>query len=219
MTRTRELLKSWAVAWRSLPSGPRRWLFRVGALLLALDVACLVLSQGPFLTWFAYRFRAQDALHQSDAMVVLIGGSDRAAWAAELYRQGISSVILMGQKRSTPYDETAEHRQILLQKGVPNDAIAILPGEPIKNTYDEAIRVREYVRIHPVHSITVVTTAYHTARAGWILGRVLHGSGVVIRMSPSQDPRFTEADWYTQDDGIDLYLREALKTVYYHLMY
>lgn len=188
-------------------------------MLLALDVAYLVLSHGPLLTWFAYRFRTEDPPHRSDAIVVLIGGLDRAAQAAALYRGGLGSVILMGRTKPTRYDETEEHRQALVQGGVPAEAITILPGELVRNTHDEAMRVREYVNDHAISSVTLVTTAYHSARARWTFERVLRGSGVAVRMSPSRDPRFSEDDWYTRDDGFDLYVREAMKTIYYRLVY
>ncbi len=53
----------------------------------------------------------------------------------------------------------------------------------------------------------------------WTFRKVLSGLGVDVRVVASQDPRFTEADWYTKDDGIKEYLSEALKTFYYRLVY
>jgi uncharacterized SAM-binding protein YcdF (DUF218 family) len=219
MTLPRRILKDWVTAWKSLPIVLRRRLFIGGLLLLGLDCTFLILTSEPFLIWFAYRFRSEDPLLPSDAIVVLIGSLDRATRAAELYRQGLASIILMGQMKTVPYDETASHRQVLLQNGVPTDAIQILPGELIKNTHDEALRVRDYVRTHQVRRIIVVTTAYHTARARWTFQRVLRSSGVDIRMTSSQDPRFAEADWFMWDDGVRLYLSETLKNLYYRLVY
>jgi uncharacterized SAM-binding protein YcdF (DUF218 family) len=106
-----------------------------------------------------------------------------------------------------------------MRNGVPAEAIRILPGGSVKSTHDEALRVLGYVRTHRVRRITVVTTAYHNARTRWTFLRVLHGSGVDVRMTASQDPRFTEADWYVRDEGIRAYLSEVLKICYYRLVY
>ncbi len=212
------ILKNGGAAWISLPIVLRRRLAVGGLLLLGVDCFYLILTSEPLLTWFAYRFRFEDAPVQSDAIVVLLGGPhDRPTKAAELYRQGMAPVILMGRTEEAPIDETETHRRALMRSGVPSDAIKILPGGAVKNTYDEALRVRDYVRTHPVRRVIIVTTAYHTARARWTFRKVLRGLPVGIRMAASQDPRFTEADWYTRDDGINEYMSEAMKTIYYRL--
>lgn len=197
----------------------RRRLFVVLVLLLGFDCLYLVLTCDPFLIWFASRFRVEDPLLPSDAIVMLLGGPwDRPGKAAELYRRGLAPVILMGDTGRAS-GEAAYHRQLLIREGVSAASIETLPGESIESTYDEAIRVREYVRNHPIRRITVVTSAYHTARARWTFRKVLDGSGVEIRMAASQNPRFTEANWHLSDSGLKLYLGEAIKTLYYRLVY
>jgi uncharacterized SAM-binding protein YcdF (DUF218 family) len=205
--------------WKSIPAKFRRRLLVGGLLLLAVDCLYLILTYEPLLIWFAYRFRTEDPLVLSDAIVIPLGDpGDRALRAAELYRQGLAPVILMGSRGSASV-EIVYHRQILTQNGVPAHAIEILPGEIVTSTHDEALRVRDYVRTHSVRRIIVVTTAFHTARARWTFQRVLRGYDVCVQMAASQDPRFSESDWYTKDDGIRQYLWETLKTFYYRLVY
>jgi len=180
----------------------------------------LIVTYEPLLIWFAYRFRVDDPLVQSNVIVVLLGGSvDRPRMATELYRHGLAPIILMGRSESVPVDETENYRRALLDLGTPADAIRVLPGEAVRGTHSEALRVRDYLRTHPARKITVVTTAYHTARTRWTFRKVLDGMGVEIRMAASQDPRWTEDDWYTTDDGIKEYLLETLKTLYYRFVY
>jgi len=180
----------------------------------------LILTHESLLTGFAYLFRVQDPLVQSDAMVVLMGSSvNRSAMAAELYKNALAPIVLMSQTKTVPFDETENNRRVLTQSGVPVDAVRVLAGEAVENTHDEALRVRNYLQVHRVRRITIVTTAFHTARARWTFRRVLSGLGVDVRVVATQDPRFTETDWYTKDDGIKEYLSETLKTFYYRLAY
>lgn len=204
-------------SWRSLSPASRRRIVRGGILLLVADGLWLILTYEPFLTWFAYRFRSEDPPARSDAIVFLLGALDRSSKAGELYRQGLAPVILMGPTDGS-WDEAERHRRILIDQGVPAEVIRVLPGAVVRGTHDEALRVREYVRAHPVRRITVVTSAYHTARTGWTFRRVLRDTGVEVRMAAS-DPGFTEADWFLRDDAIRLYLSEALKMAYYRVVY
>jgi uncharacterized SAM-binding protein YcdF (DUF218 family) len=205
--------------WRSQPIVIRRRLLVGGLLLLGVNCLYLILTYEPLLIWFAYRFRAEDPLAQSDAIVMLLGGpDDRPARAAEIYRKGLAPVILMGQTERNSY-ETQYHRQALIQSEVPADAIAILPGDVVRSTHDEALRVRDYVRTHSVRRIIVVTSSYHSARTCWTFLKVLRSLGVEVHMAVSQDPRFTETDWYKWDEGIKVYLSETLKILYYRLVY
>jgi uncharacterized SAM-binding protein YcdF (DUF218 family) len=191
-----------------------------GLLLLGVDCLYLVLTYEPVLIWFASQFRMEDPLVSSDAIVILLGSAgDRATRAAELYHQGLAPVILMGQTARIPFDETERNRQVLIRSGVPPDAIRILSSEEVKNTHDEALRIRDHVQAHPVRRITVVTTAYHTARTRWTFRKALRGSGVEVRMAASRDPALTEANWYDNNYGIETYMMEFLKNVYYRVVY
>jgi uncharacterized SAM-binding protein YcdF (DUF218 family) len=218
MIKIHKIFRTRIVSWKSLPVMLRRQLFMGGLLLVGANL--LVLNHERLLIWFAYRFRVQDPLVQSDAIVVLLGSpSDRSARAAELFRQGLAPIILIGRSERFPVGGTEYSRKILMQNGVPAEAIRILPGAVVESTHDEALRVRDYVRDHPVRRLTVVTTAFHTARARWTFQTVFAGSGVDIRMVASQNHVFTEHNWYTSALGIKLYLLEALKTISYRLAY
>lgn len=198
----------------------RRRLVAAVLLWLGGNALFLILTSGSVLTWFAFRYRAEDPLAASDAIVLLLGGPvDRPARVAELYRRGLAPVVLMGRTKSVPFDECKVHRRALIREGVPPTAIRILPGDPVENTHDEALRVRDYVRSHRIRRITVVTTAYHTARARWMFRKALRDTGIDVRVAASRDPRFSEADWYTSDIGVRIYRLEAIKNIYYRVVY
>jgi uncharacterized SAM-binding protein YcdF (DUF218 family) len=192
-----------------------RWGLVFGLLGLVL---CLAHRQ--LLVGFASRFRVHDPA-PSDALVVLLGQwTVRPASAAELYRRGLSPLILLGtDEAADPEDsETALTRTVLIRCGVPDQAIHVLPGV-IQSTQEEAIRVREYAHTHPLRRITVVTNAFHTARARWIFRKALRGMNIDVRMAAAPDLRFDESNWYTREIGRRSYVSELMKTIYYRLAY
>ena len=203
--------------WRSASTAPRRRIGGLGTLLLLAIGTLPIVSHEYLLTWFAYRFRAEDPPARSDAIVMLLGALDHSSKAADLYRRGLAPVILMSPTDDA-WREADLHRGIMMDKGVPAEAIRSLPGEVVRGTHDEALRVRDYVRTHAIRRITLVTSAYHTARTRWTFRRVLRGTGVEVRMAASY-PHFTETNWFTRGDGIKTYLLETLKTVYYRAAY
>lgn len=189
---------------------------------VSLVLAGLVLAHRPLLTAFAWQFRVDDPV-PGDAIVVLLGGpSHRPSLAAELYSLHIAPAILMGSSKDDSalgFSETSLSREAMIRQGVPADAIHLLPGI-VTSTREEACAVRDYIRAHPgVRRITIVTTAFHTARARWIFRRVLRGLDVQIHMAAARQPEFDERDWFTKDEGMVVYFSEAIKTVYYRLVY
>src|SRR6266481_9602240 len=143
----------------------RPWVYR-GLLILLLS--------WPILAWLVARgLIVATPLENTDAIAVLSGSAtfrERTAFAAELYKQGVVPVILLTndgghvgwsrkEQRNPLNVESATNNLELL--GVPNDKIEIL-SPMVDSTYVEAGRVCDYAVQHNLHSITFVTSAYHT---------------------------------------------------------
>ncbi len=207
-----DLMTPWRAGWIAL-----RRRVGLGAMLLVAIGLLTMASHEYLLTWFAYRFRAEDPPARSDAIVMLLGALDHSSKAADLYRRGLAPVILMCPTDDA-WNEAQWHRGIMTYKGVPPEAIRSLPGEVVRGTHDEALCVRDFVRIHPIRRITLVTSAYHTARTRRTFLKVLRGTGVEVGMVASE-PQFSETNWFTDVAGIKAYLLETLKTVYYRVVY
>jgi uncharacterized SAM-binding protein YcdF (DUF218 family) len=201
--------------WRRL----RRRVLRWGA--VALMGLALVLAHRPLLVGFARWFRVDDPA-PSDALVVLLGHpGHRPAKAAALYREGLAPLVLLGDSASDPalgHDETEATRAVLIRLGVPPEAIRILPGA-VTSTREEALRFREFARSQPLRRVTVVTSAYHTARARRIFRKTLAGMAIDVRMAAAPVPGYDETDWFKTDEGLVDYVNETIKTVYYWLSY
>lgn len=212
---------------------PRRLLAGAAAALLAAVVlaALAFVFRAPLLTWVGGQLIHVDSLVRSDAIVVLAGGSPmRELEAADLYRAGWASRLVLTQEPEPPVHAELRHRGLQVETaiqgrlddlrdfGVPRDAVIVLDGT-VMSTAAEAEVVAAAVERARFRSIIVVTSPFHTARARFIFGRVLGGSDVQIRYRGSSADPFTAETWW-QNRGM---LREGLiewqKTVFYRLRY
>jgi uncharacterized SAM-binding protein YcdF (DUF218 family) len=112
---------------------------------------------------------------------------ERLPSAARLAEINPHAVVLL-TRPSAPTPEScnrcAERPAWLESLGVSKDRIALAPGG-VKNTYDEAIAVREYCRRHDTRRVLVVTSPYHTRRTLATFESVFAHSDTVVGVSPA----------------------------------
>lgn len=185
------------------------------------------------LAWAAAKALVVEAeLERADALVVLAGSAtygERAARAAELFHEGRAPFILLtddgqqagwsaAEQRNPPFYDLAA--QELRRRGVPPERIRVIRRR-VSSTYEEAARVREYAEENNLRSVLVVTVAYQSRRALWVLRRVLRGSGIAVGLvAPppgGQTPR--PLTWWCQRAGWELVAGEYLKLIYYVARY
>lgn len=185
------------------------------------------------LAWGAARALMVDAeLERADALLVLAGSSEymeRTRRAAQLFHEGRAPSIILTNDNERGGWSSAEQRNPLfvererdelLRAGVPNEKILVLP-QPVSSTHDEAVLLREYAETNNLHTVLVVTSAYHSRRALWTLRRVLAGSGVEVGLASvapgQQTPR--PVIWWLYPSGWEAVAFEYPKFVYYWLHY
>jgi len=183
--------------------------------------------------WFAAaRLIVTAPLDRADAIVVLSGSAtyaERANKAAELYRAGVSRrIILTNDNRQGGWSKTEERnpffyeraRAELLRAGVSPADIVVLP-EPVYSTHDEAVLLQRQSEILPVRSMIVVTSAYHSRRARWMLERTFNGTQMKIGLDPvppgQQTPK--PATWWLHLQGWEDVPLEYVKIIYYWCRY
>jgi uncharacterized SAM-binding protein YcdF (DUF218 family) len=196
-------------------------------------VALCLLLVWMLLAWIAARSLIVNAeLPQADAIAVLAGSgafTERAQHAAQLFRDGRASKILLtndnmkggwsrDQQRNPMFVERAAEE--LQQASVPTENITVL-WQPVHSTYDEAMLLRKYAVTHGLRSILIVTSAYHSRRALWIMRRVFQGSGITIGLQavPLDHQTPGVATWWWSLDGWQLVGSEHLKQIYYWFQY
>lgn len=193
----------------------RRWKWLATGLVLVLltaEAAVCVLRVGQWLV-------VQDALEPAHAVVVLSGRMpERAREAAQLYHQGNAARIWI-TRPAGPEEELQQlgvsyvgeefyNEKVLLQLGVPSDAIRVLEP-PIFNTEDEVLRIAAALRQEEGSKVIVVTSQPHTRRVRAIWKRRVGDSPkLIVRYTPYE--AYDGAHWWRNtQDALDV-VREVL---------
>lgn len=167
-------------------------------------------------------------LARADVIVVMAGSAvfkERTQRAAELYKEGRAAKIILtndnhqggwasDEQRNIPYQELAA--RWLRRQGVPDAAIEILP-EPVSGTYDESLLLRNYAEAHGLHSLLVVTSAYHSRRALWTLRRTFSQTPITIGLDavPPGQQAPSPRTWWLHFRGWQMVPVEYVKLIYY----
>jgi uncharacterized SAM-binding protein YcdF (DUF218 family) len=163
---------------------------------------------------------AGDLPRQAEYILALNGNiAERSLHAARLYHQGWADALLIVQTshsipgtRGRPPMTAAELLAYwLVRRGVPVDAISILPGAA-GNTIDEARVLRAFVTSQAANHVIVATTDYHAGRARWIFARQLTGTRSSISVVVSRSSTgITPENWWRSRQGWRRYSAEAGK--------
>jgi uncharacterized SAM-binding protein YcdF (DUF218 family) len=157
----------------------------------------------------AYEWSTPDALATADGIVVLGGGAARPYAAAQLYRRGFASRILVDEP---------DNAKTLLGLGIPPQFIEVF-GRDLKNTYEEACAVKAWAQQHAAHRFIVPTEQFPSRRVKWILGqklRDLDGYAMIDIISPSNS---TIRNWWQNRDDRHQFGLELAKYLYYRVRY
>ena len=204
---------------------------RRGRIVLKVFVSCILIW--PLVAWVGARLLITEApLANADALVVLGGSAnykERAREAAKLLLEGRSPRILVTNDNMRGPWSSAEQRNLyfyersweeLRNAGVPASSVDLLV-KPVASTHEEAEVVRQYAEEHRLHSVLIVTSAYHSRRALWVFSRVFRNTGIrigLISVRPGyESPR--PATWWLSIRGWRLVPTEYVKMVYYMVKY
>lgn len=193
----------------------------------------LILALWWLVAWGAARGLIVSAeLTHADAMVVLSGSTlyqERTELAAELFREGRASrIVLTNDNQPAGWSEELQRNPLFIEReaaalrraGVPEDGIEMLP-QVVSSTHDEALLLREYAATHGLHSLLIVTSAYHSRRALWTFRKVFEGSGVQLGLTfvPPGEQAPQPATWWLHLRGWREVAGEYPKLIYYWFAY
>ena len=194
--------------------------------------ALLVLAPLAALWLFVYAGRylqREDPLQQADAMFVLAGTRTmRLLEAVDLYKEGYAPLVVLSPGFVEPSEyllrqrgvqfprEVEQERDLLGQLGVPPAAVIATSGSA-DNTAQEATILRGLVTAHGWRRVIVVTSKFHTRRAGFAFRRELAGTGADVVMRASRYDRADPAHWWRYRGDYRFALTEWLKLIAYRL--
>ena len=182
-------------------------------LVLSLSAVALVLTH----TWWlgalgAYLIEA-DQPAPADYAVVLAGDStgNRIITAGELVRRGlVRKAIVDGPGESYGVNEADSAVGFAVKKGYPADYFLKLPLNAT-STRQESEQVIGELRRLGAHSFLLVTSDYHTRRAGKLFRKAARGLDMRVIAAPDQYFRWNS--WWRNREAAKTFYIEWSKTV------
>jgi uncharacterized SAM-binding protein YcdF (DUF218 family) len=144
----------------------------------------------------------------------VLSGDDRGnriLKGAELARQGFSSAVLMSNGgHNYSHTEADLAIEFAMQHGYPRELF--LPADwAADSTVEEAHQAVDMLRSRGVHKVIVVTSRWHTARAGRIYRH--HAPDIAFYVVGSFDPDWHDGDWWIDREGRKTFFMEGVKTI------
>jgi uncharacterized SAM-binding protein YcdF (DUF218 family) len=192
---------------RSRRSSKAGWIF-VGAALAALIVfhSAIFGAMGDFLV--------QDGPpHKADVVLVLAGdfSGERIKTAAQLVRDGYApKVLVSGPYGAYGYYECDLAIPFAVKLGYPESYFERVPHQAL-STKEEAQDTIPVIRREGARSILLVTSDYHTRRAGNIFRRA--APDLTFYLVGAPDQHFTPHGWWRDREGRKVFFFESMKTV------
>ena len=162
-----------------------------------------------------------DELQPTNAIVIMGGGGEpRMAEALELFRDGLSRIIILTETgeyiEEYDYLQSFDIRIQLLNNGVPAGNILTTETE-VSSTFEEAEAVLKVMQIRQMVSAIIVTDPYHTKRTSIIFNDVFLGEDIKLYFRPVTPSWYNSQTWFLTRDGWKFTMLEYIKLVAYQL--
>jgi uncharacterized SAM-binding protein YcdF (DUF218 family) len=150
---------------------------------------------------------------KADAILVLAGdGSGRRILvAAELARKGYAPVVIADSSLSYYGSEESDLAAEFAVRHGYSPALFISPHWTTSSTVAEAGLAIGELRKRGFHKVLIVTTLWHTARAGRIFRRM--APDLETHMIGAGDPVWHNGNWWMEREGQKTFVLEASKTI------
>ena len=191
-------------------------------LFLIMLIAVLAAFKTPILQSFSNFLMKQDSPEKADLMVVLSGSAfDRGNEGARLYKEGYAKqvicpggnledlLLILGD---TMY-ESDLCRKNVIRNGVADSLVTALHYGT--STREEADTILGYCKQHQIKKIIVVTTLFHTRRAGKVYKERFAKEGITVLMRGAHASDYNEDLWWLSEYGLINLNNEYMKTLYY----
>lgn len=151
-----------------------------------------------------------DNLTKADAIVVVSGSSERITHGVELYKNGLSSKLILSGAAEDGKSSNALAMKIEAEKqGVPDEAFLL--EEKATNTYENAKFTQELINKKGYKNIILVTSPFHQRRVSETFQTVFKNSGVKFQNSPAEESAWKAGSWWTKEPEASLTRSEIIK--------
>jgi uncharacterized SAM-binding protein YcdF (DUF218 family) len=187
--------------------------WRHPAFLLLLAVLLAALTHTFWLSGMGRFLVSAEVPSQADIVVVLAGDwrGNRVLKGGELVMSGFAPLALVsGPRQHYGLREYELAIPFAVRRGYPEHIFAGIPIEG-SSTRAECIEIAAELRRRKVGKVLVVTSDYHTRRAGSLFRRA--APGIEVRMIAAPDTYFHPDDWWLRREGQKTFLLEWTKLV------
>jgi len=181
---------------------------------MALVLALAAVAHAWWLTALGRLLVHDDGPARADIAVVLAGDyyGNRVVRAAELVKQGyVPQVLVSGPNMFYGLCECDPEIAFAVKRGYPESWFIRAPNEA-HSTHQEAAAIVADLRRRGVHRFLLVTSDFHTARAGRIFARAA-APDLQMRVVAAPDRYFRADGWWRNREGQKTFLMEWMKTV------
>jgi uncharacterized SAM-binding protein YcdF (DUF218 family) len=155
----------------------------------------------------------EDAPQKADAAVVLAGDGwgNRLLTAAQLERDGyVPKVLVSGPDGAYGLNESDLAIPFAVKHGYPESYFVAVKHQG-RSTRAEAVALMPEIRREGIRRLLVVTSNFHTRRAGRIFREVAPDLTIVVVGAPDRD--FTAGGWWRNREAQKTFVTEWEKTI------
>jgi len=184
----------------------------LGGFLIFSTAFCLIFSQ-QILWWMGAALVASESPRKSDIEIVLGGdkSGNRILKSCELLQAGYAPrVLVSGEGSYYGTHESVLAINLAVSKGCPREAFTAF-RYPATSTTDEAAHIVTELRRLGIHSVLVVTSPSHTARARRVFRRL--GPDLDVHTVAARDINWNNGYWWKLREGRKIWLLESVKTL------
>lgn len=197
----------------------RKWLFSLLSVIVFLF--SLYITRPLYLRPIGHFFIVSDPIEKSDAIIVLDGDypwDERLLHAIQLWQKGYAPVIILSAKMAgwQSYDDFPSWRHAMKLKIIPMDKL-LVATHGAESTKGETEHLLRFVQGHGFRKVIIVTSNYHSRRAGKVFKKEWDDSGIAISVSPAYSSRFHPEKWWTKREDSKIFFYELSKTIWYFL--
>jgi uncharacterized SAM-binding protein YcdF (DUF218 family) len=185
--------------------------------LWAWFVLAVALSVGGMCLWRSGRWLVrEDAFFHAEWAAVLAGESrdcERTDAAIRLLQEGRIDTIVLSATRIFKNRYQSEFMvDYALQQGVPRERIFEFRQDAYSTQEEARLLIRQF-RLQNLDTVVILTSSFHTARAGRIFRKLANGFPVVL-MASADYPLFDPNAWWSNRESRKIWLDEWIRTLH-----